>query len=190
MTSEGADAPRRDERRPARLDPPDYERTAPLVQFLEWLQRSAFAVWVGESPSIWAYPTILTLHTVGLALVVGSNAVLDLRLLGAGRRIPLAALESVFRPLWIGFAINAPTGVALFVASAEFTGTKPIFYVKLGFVFLGLGTARLLQRVVYGHRDHVALDGPIPIGTKVLAACSLILWAAAITAGRYTAYVE
>ena len=158
------------------------------MQFLEWLQRSSVAVWVGESPSLWAYPPILTLHTVGLALVVGSNAVLDLRLLGAGRRIPLAALESVFRPLWIGFAINAVTGLALFVAAAEFTGTKPIFYVKLGFGFLGLATARLLRRVVFGNR--AALDGPIPLGTKILAASSLILWAAAITAGRYTAYVN
>ena len=158
------------------------------MQFLVWLQQTSLAVWVAESPSLLAYPGILTLHTVGLALVVGSNAVLDLRLLGAGRRIPLSALEGLFGPLWTGFAVNALSGVLLFVASAEFTGTKPIFYVKLGFVFLGLGTARVLQRVVFGRR--AALDAPIPGGTKILAAVSLILWAAAITAGRYTAYFE
>ena len=56
------------------------------------------------------------LHTVGLALVVGPNAVLDLRLLGAGRGMPLAALRNVFRVMWIGFAINASTGLVLFVS--------------------------------------------------------------------------
>lgn len=158
------------------------------MAFLEWLQRSDLAIWVGESPSLWAYPTILTLHTVGLALVVGTNAVINLRLLGAGRRIPLAPLKTLYIPMLVGFGINALTGVALFVAAAEFTGIKPIFYVKLGFVFLGLGTSVMIRRAVFG--DQAALDRPIVLGTKILAVTSSIFWVAAITAGRYTAYIN
>ena len=158
------------------------------MAFLEWLQRSDLSIWVGESPSLWAYPTILTLHTVGLALVVGTNTVINLRLLGAGRRIPLEPLKTLYIPMLVGFGINALTGVALFVAAAEFTGTKPIFYFKLGFVFLGLGTAVGIRRAVFGNQE--ALNRPIALGTKILAVTSLILWVAAITAGRYTAYIN
>ena len=83
---------------------------------------------------------------------------------------------------------SALTGVALFVAAAEFTGIKPIFYVKLGFVFLGLGTSVMIRRAVFG--DQAALDRPIVLGTKILAVTSSIFWVAAITAGRYTAYIN
>ena len=160
------------------------------MDFLVWLQSRPFAAWVGESPSLLAYPTFLFLHTLGLALVVGANAVLDLRVLGAGRRVPLATLQNVFRPMWVGFAINAVSGAVLFAAAAEFTGRKPIFYVKLGLIFLAMVTAMRIRRSLFGGRPAPAVnEAPIPPTVKMLAATSLILWAAAMTAGRYTAYL-
>ena len=41
-----------------------------------WLENSAIGVWTRESPSIWAYPTVLTLHTIGLGMLVGANAII------------------------------------------------------------------------------------------------------------------
>ena len=58
-----------------------------MQDFLQRLQDSSVGYWVSTAPTLWAYPTILTLHTIGLAMVVGPNAVLDLRLLGAGSRV-------------------------------------------------------------------------------------------------------
>ena len=58
-----------------------------MTDFLTAVENSAFSTWLRESNSIWAYPTVLTLHTIGLALLVGANAALDLRVLGVGRRI-------------------------------------------------------------------------------------------------------
>ena len=60
--------------------------------FFASLQESAFAQWVAGSPSLLAYPTVLTLHTVGMAIVVGTCVVMDLRLLGIGADVPLSAL--------------------------------------------------------------------------------------------------
>src|SRR6266436_2036545 len=101
-----------------------------MQEFLQRLQDSDFGLWVSTAPTIWAYPTILMLHTVGLAMIVGPNAVLDLRLLGVGRRVPLSALQKVFRVMWFGLVINASTGIALFVSEAAEKGTAWIFYVK------------------------------------------------------------
>ena len=57
-----------------------------MTGFLDWLMNTSIAQWVGMSPSIWAFPTVLVFHTVGLALLVGTNVIIDLRVLGARDR--------------------------------------------------------------------------------------------------------
>ena len=86
------------------------------------IEGSTLAAWVRESPSIWAYATILTLHTVGLAIVVGANVVVDLRLLGWAKRIPTTALRALFPIMWMGFGINFASGLLLFIADATVNG--------------------------------------------------------------------
>ena len=71
------------------------------------MEGTALAAWTRESPSIWAYPTILTLHTIGLGIVVGASVVVDLRLLGYARRIPSVDLAPLFPVMWWAFALNA-----------------------------------------------------------------------------------
>ena len=150
------------------------------------LESSGFSTWIRESNSIWGYPLILTMHTVGLALLVGANTVLDLRLLGFGARLPLAELSRAFRIMWIGFWINAVSGAVLFAADATTRGTSRLFIGKLILVMFGV-------LVILGIRNQVfegTTDGPRINGTaKVLAATSLAVWVAAITAGRLMAYV-
>ena len=160
-----------------------------MIDFLQRLQDSGLGVWVSTAPTIWAYPTILMLHTVGLAMVVGPAAVLDLRLLGAGSRMPLIALQNVFRIIWVGFAVNASTGLALFISEATEKGTAWIFYVKLALITLALLVTIRIRRVVfYGGGGEVA--EPVTAGTKALAAASLALWFSAIAAGRLMAYIK
>ncbi|HWN83917.1 MAG TPA: hypothetical protein VNN99_02150, partial [Vicinamibacterales bacterium] len=73
------------------------------MDWLATLENSAFATWLRESNTIWAYPLVLTLHTVGLALLVGANWVLDLRILGGMGRVTIPDLSWTFRVMWIGF---------------------------------------------------------------------------------------
>src|SRR5262249_30925104 len=68
---------------------------AAATEMMAWLEATALATWTRESPSLWAYPTILTLHTVGLGIVVGANAVIDFRLLGFAPRISVPSLSPV-----------------------------------------------------------------------------------------------
>lgn len=160
-----------------------------MADFFQQLQDSDFGMWVSTSPSLLAYPTILMLHTVGLAMVVGANAVLDLRVLGAGRRIPLDALRPVFPIMAFGFVINASTGLTLFISEAADKGTAPIFWIKLSVIAAALIVALGLRRVLFGRarRDgEHARDA----GMKGLAVLSLVLWLGAIFAGRLMAYVR
>ena len=64
-----------------------------MKEFCEWLEQTQFSQWVISSPSIWAYPTILYLHSVGMITVVGVCATIDIRLLGVAPRIPIRPLD-------------------------------------------------------------------------------------------------
>ena len=154
------------------------------MELLSWLEATPFAVWVRESGSLWAYPTILTLHTLGLGVLVGANATLDFRLLGFGRAIPLAPLIGLFPVMWTGFALNAITGTALFVADASTKVTQTVFLIKLVFIALGVAAVAMLQRTLA--RDSTGAGSPRP---RLLAAGSLVVWIGAITAGRLMAYL-
>jgi hypothetical protein len=158
-----------------------------MEEFLLRLQESNFGVWVSSAPTIFAYPTILMLHTVGLAMIVGPAWVLDVRLLGYGARLPVEALRGAFRIMWIGFFINAATGLALFVSEADDKGTRWIFWVKLATIAFALIVTSRLRRTVFG--DGVASDVATP-RARSLAKASLFLWFAAITAGRLMAYIK
>jgi len=155
-----------------------------MMGILTQLEASAFGSWLRESGSIWAYPAVLTLHTIGLAVLVGANAVLDLRLLGAGPRIPLAPLERLFPVMWVGFWINAASGVALFVADATTKGTTTLFLTKLAIVVAGVVVLRRIRTIVYGRGPAVASPA-----STLLAGVSLLLWLLAIVTGRYMAYI-
>jgi hypothetical protein len=145
-------------------------------------------VWTRESPSIWAYPTVLTLHTVGLGVLVGANAVIDFTLLGFAPRLPVASLAPLYRFMWGGFAINAVTGVMLFASDATTKAGQPVFYIKLTLIALALVVTAVIRRTV---ERGSALRGADPGAERCrrLAALSLLLWAGAVTAGRLMAYL-
>jgi hypothetical protein len=154
---------------------------------MAWLEATALATWTRESPSLWAYPTILTLHTVGLGIVVGANAVIDFRLLGFAPRMSVPSLSPLFRLILWAFVLNAVTGFILFMSEATTKSQQPVFYIKLTLIALALWNTNSVRR---GMRR----DGPIgaPLNSpryRRLATLSLVLWTGAITAGRLMAYL-
>ena len=86
-------------------------------RMIEAIQNSAYAVWVRESPSILAFTTILSLHAMGLAIVVGINTVVALRLLGFVPEIPVRSLRKLCPWMYFGFTVNALSGLSLLAAN-------------------------------------------------------------------------
>ena len=146
-----------------------------------WLESTSFHNWIVESPSLFAMPGILALHTIGLGLLAGLNGALDLRLLGVARGVPPLAFTRFLPVMWVGFWVNVATGVALLLGYPTKALTNPVFYLKLGLIAAAVLILRSVVRRVHG--------GDIESrATKILASASLLLWAAAITAGRLLAY--
>jgi hypothetical protein len=139
--------------------------------------------------AMWAYPATETLHIVGLALLFGSIAIVDLRLLGAGRRVPVAALVGYAVP-WslLGFAIAATTGLMMFTAHASDFITEPVFILKMTLIFTAGINAAVLRIGVLQQAARWSADARPPARVRVAAAVSLVLWVGVIACGRLLAY--
>ena len=158
-----------------------------MTEVLASLQATGFATWLRESESIWALATVLTVHTIGMAILAGSAFAFDLRVLGMARSIPLAPLRTLFRVMWTGFWINAATGVALFATDASRMGTSGTFLAKMTFVAIGVVTMVLLRRHVY---DRNPAAGQVSSTARLVAVVSILAWTAAISAGRLLGYLD
>ena len=153
---------------------------------LVWLESLPLSVWVHESPSVWAQPTVLTLHTMGMAVLVGACWVLDLRLLGISRNVPLSAFRWVFRAVTVGLIVNLVTGFLLFAQRATTLGTAIPFLIKMGLVIASVATLVPLRSLVLrSDADQCEVSG----SARLLAIASILAWSGAITAGRLLAYL-
>ena len=153
---------------------------------LTGLDSTSLSTWLKESPSIWALPTILTLHTTGMAVLVGASYVLDLRLLGVGRNVPLSQYRWVFPTLAVGLAVNIVTGVLLFLKNPVTWGTAVPFFVKMALVVASVATLVPMRSLVLGG----GVEQPdVSSNMRLLAIASIVVWTGAVTAGRLLAYL-
>jgi hypothetical protein len=157
-----------------------------MASYFEWLQRLPLSVWIAESDSIWGFPFILFLHSLGMGISAGSAFVIGLRLLGAGRPLPVSSLRIFFKIFWLGFFLNLITGSILFAAHATTTGYVPIYYAKLALIAVGV----LLSVPIRAFVDGPASDGAVPVRIRALAALSLAAWVGVIVTGRLVAYLS
>jgi hypothetical protein len=157
------------------------------MNFLNALEQLKFSIWVRESDSIWAFPTFLVLHTIGMSIVAGLSAMIDLVLLGFWPKVPIRPLVRLYPLMWFGFGINAMTGTVLLIADATTKLTNWDFYVKMTFVFVGMSVLYTMRNKVFG--DPLLDKAPVSGSARRLAWLSLICWFGAITAGRLLAYV-
>lgn len=154
--------------------------------FFAWLESTSFSVWMRESPSIFSFPMILAVHTIGLGLLAGINVALDLRMLGFAARVPLAEFRRLWPFLWLGLWMNALSGIALLAAYPTKALTNPLFYMKLALIGAALVVLRSIRQ--FRLADGIALAIRDRRSIKTLAMASLVCWAGAIAAGRFLAY--
>jgi hypothetical protein len=157
---------------------------------LDWLESFSIAVWLRESPSVWSHPTVLTLHTTGMAVLVGACWLIDLRLLGISRNIPLSDMRWAFRAVAIGLFVNLCTGVLLFIKNATSWGTAMPFLIKMVLVIASAATILPIRRYVLSSgAAETAIGDNAQSRARFLAIVSIVLWSGAVTAGRLLAYL-
>ena len=161
------------------------------MDFLLRIEESGFCQWVRGADSLFAFPGILLLHTIGMGLVVGINTTFDLRILGFAPAVRLRAFQKFFPVMWIGFWINAITGTILLAVNATKLMHNPDFYVKLAFIALAVINVQMLKRevLITPIFDASAPESAPTARARMLALTSMFFWIGAITSGRLLAYV-
>ena len=145
---------------------------------------------VAMRQELWLYPAVEIAHIAGFVVLVGSIAVLDLRLLGLGRSLSVRALTRHTVPWSAGaFLLIVPTGLLMFTAHASDFLTNRAFQLKLLLILCAAVNAALFHLGPY--RSVQAWDREVapPASARAHAALSLALWFSVIACGRLLAYV-
>ncbi len=154
------------------------------------LEATKFAIEIAESE--WLFPTIETVHVIALTLVVGSIAMLDLRMLGfATRKLGVAELSAEVLPwTWGAFLVAAITGALMFTSAAsKYYGNIPFRIKIVLLICAGLNMAifnfTVLRRV--GEWNTAV---PTPVPARIAATLSLLFWIGVVFAGRWIGFVK
>jgi hypothetical protein len=149
------------------------------------LETSSMAAWLRSSA--WAYPAVNLVHLLGLTLLAGPIALLDLRLLGVGRRFALVDVSATLTPWAVtGLLMLIGSGCLLFSTDAIPLHKNPLLQFKLGCIVLALANALAFRRL--WTRRLPDWDLCPPLSGRIQAALSLALWPAVGTLGRLLAY--
>lgn len=131
----------------------------------------------------WAYPLANLVHLLGMILLIGGIGLLDLRIIGAFRALPLMLLSRALVPVGLtGLMLMLLSGPLLFAADAVALSRSSIFAWKLGLIALALGNAAIFR---------LSWDGSIKEASarlRIMAGLSITCWLGAACLGRLIAY--
>ena len=141
----------------------------------------------------WLYPAVEIVHIVGIGLLFGSIAILDLRLLGFSKSISVRRLAGHVLP-WTAaaFLLIVPSGLMMFIAHASDFIASPVFVAKMGLIMAAGLNAALFHTIVFPSvevwdSEEMRKLGPPP-SARACAAASLLIWISVIACGRLLAY--
>jgi hypothetical protein len=159
-----------------------------IAGMLKWLETTPFSLFILESE--WAFPTIEAIHVIAIALVVGTIAIIDLRLLGlASTRRGVAELcREVLPWTWGAFAVAVSAGFLMFISHAtDYFGNTP-FRIKM--LLMGFAGLNMLYFHVVTCRDLTRWDrdAKVPVRARLAGGVSLSCWIAIVIFGRWIGF--
>lgn len=157
------------------------------MEFFAWLEMTAIAQAIRTVP--WIYPALETAHYVGLAMLVGGIMLIDLRLLGLARALPLRSMIGLIPWVWAGFTVNAISGSLIFIYGATGFSQNTAFRIKMILMLLA-GINAMIFTVAAARTGRAWIDaGSVPAPIKAIATASFVLWLGVVTMGRWMAYI-
>lgn len=159
-----------------------------LLSICQWVDSTRLNMFLRQSN--WAFPTLDTIHTIGIVLVAGAIMLVDFRLLGlALRGVPVAQLVSRIVPATLaGFGLMLVTGGLLFSSEAVKMYHSPAFRIKLLLLALAGLNALIFHLTIYRDVANWEPRSRAPFRARLAGLLSLLFWIAIIAAGRAIAY--
>ena len=160
-----------------------------ILDACTWLEATPLAVKISESE--WLFPTIETIHVIALTLVIGSIAMLDLRMLGVSNRSMgvMQLSEEVLPWTWGAFVLAAITGSLMFASAATKYLENVPFRMKMVLLALAGLNMAVFHLTAYRAVHSWNLTLPAPVSARVAASLSLLFWIGVVVAGRWVGFV-
>jgi hypothetical protein len=159
-----------------------------LDSFSNWLKTTSLSA--GIIHSSWIWPAAETVHFIGLALLIGSVALLDLRMLGLAKQLPVRPLHRLLFLGLIGFVLNVVTGLVFFVGAPSQYVHNVSFWLKMLLMFAaGMNALLFYVTGVFLQVEKVGPGEDAPFRAKVIAATSLLLWIGVTYFGRMLPFI-
>lgn len=158
-----------------------------INSWLQWVEDTQLAVTIRQS--MWLYPSIETIHIIGIVLLVGPAFMFDLRLLGFSKQLSVRGLAHHLLP-WsrAGLSLVVPSGALLFITNASVLGVDFTFWLKM--LLLGVAGINVVifHTITFPSVADWNYQTNVPVSARIVAVCSIIVWIAIITCGRWLAY--
>jgi hypothetical protein len=155
--------------------------------FVAWVQSTALSQAIVLK--IWVWPAAETIHFVGLALVLGIVGFLDLRLIGAFPRVPIAAVRDLVPFAVIGFVLNLTTGVIFLIGHPEQYAHNLAWWLKVGCLALAGVNAAVFEWSVGPRVAALGPNDPTPMAARCIGVVSLCSWLGVLYWGRMLPFV-
>lgn len=137
----------------------------------------------------WSWPTLETLHFLALCLLIGALLIMDLRLIGFQRMIPLNAVHSLM-PVAIGaFLVNLLTGVGFLFGDPHTYTANWAFWAKMGLVLLAGVNFLIYFTRVEPQLLRLGPNDATPALAKAVGVASLTFWFGVLAFGRLLPYL-
>lgn len=160
-----------------------------IQSILQAIEASSLATFVRESDT--AFPALESVHVIGIALVFGSIAVVDLRLLGiASHRSSARRLIRELLPYtWAAFVACVITGSLMFAANAITYAQNSVFLWKMGVLMLAGLNMVIFHLGAFRRIDEWDAVLPPPGRARIAGFSSMALWIGVICLGRWIAFI-
>ena len=155
--------------------------------FIAWIENTSLAEMVRVSA--YGYPVMITLHSLGLAIMVGLSVILSLRVIGLFPAIPYSALQKLLKVAWVGFIINFISGSSLFASQATAFIVDWVFLLKMAMVIVGAIMVGVMQSMINTALASGGGSAESSGALKLVAWLAIGAWTIGMVAGRLIAYL-
>ena len=159
-----------------------------LTELMKWLEATSLAAFIHKTA--WAFTTIELVHVIAISLVIGTIAIVDLRLLGLAstKRSFTELAREVLPWTWIAFVLAAMAGSLLFISRATEYFVNPVFWTKMSIMVLAGINMLVFELITVRGVEKWNVDPTPPLPARLAGAISLASWALIVMFGRWTGF--
>jgi hypothetical protein len=159
-----------------------------ITGFLEWLQALPLAVFIHQKA--WAFTTVEVVHVFAISLVIGTIAIVDLRLLGfASTKRPFAELSRQVLPFtWAAFVLAVIAGSLLFISRATDYVVNPMFWIKMALIVVAGINMAIFEFITVRSVHEWNLSSTPPQAARLAGGISIACWVLVLVFGRLIAF--